>query len=89
MRRCNGALPVVLLVVAGAVQISTDQYRSVREGPQTQFLLGNRPQLGQAVRLNNQEPDNQATEHHQFNVRHGGGAQLYADQIANRWRNVP
>jgi hypothetical protein len=38
------------------------------EWPQTQFLFGGAPELGQTVGFNNQEPHNQATKDHQFGV---------------------
>ena len=46
---------------------------SIRERPDTHFLLADRPQLGQTMRLHDQEPHDQATKNHQFGVRHHRG----------------
>jgi hypothetical protein len=44
------------------------QRKSVWEWPEAKLLLGNRPQFGQAVRLNNQEPNDQGTKNHELGV---------------------
>ncbi len=42
---------------------------SVRERPDAQLLLGDAPHLGQAMRLDDQEPDDQRAEDHDLGVR--------------------
>src|SRR5688572_2473613 len=46
---------------------------SVRERPEPQLLLADRPQAGQPVRLQDQENHDQGAENHEFHVRGGGG----------------
>src|SRR5438477_7856536 len=42
--------------------------RSVREGPQPQFFLADLPEPREAVRLHDQEEDDQRAEHHQLDL---------------------
>src|SRR5512139_3682359 len=51
---------------------------SVRERPQPQLLLADRPQPRQAVRLDDQEEDDQRAEDHELGVGDRGGADLDA-----------
>src|SRR5574343_718693 len=55
----------------------------VREGPQAQLFLGDLPQTGQPVRLNDQEEHDQRTEHQDLDVRHGGAGKRQAEQVGN------
>src|SRR5689334_11042205 len=57
---------------------------SMREGPKPELLLGDRPQACEAVRFDHQEEDDQGAEDHRFEVRDRGGADLPADQLAER-----
>src|SRR3954470_4124237 len=45
---------------------------SMRERPEPQFLLAGGPELGQAMRLDDEEPDDQPAEDHQLGVRDAG-----------------
>jgi hypothetical protein len=45
-----------------------EREKSVWERPEAQLLFGNRPQLGQPMRLHDQKPHNQATKNHQLSV---------------------
>jgi hypothetical protein len=40
----------------------------MREWPQAQLLLADAPEFGQAMRLHNQEPDDQGAKDDQFSV---------------------
>ncbi len=48
--------------------------RLVREGPNNQFFADQFPELGQTVRLNDQEEDDQATDRHDIQVLNRGRA---------------
>jgi hypothetical protein len=41
--------------------------------PQTQFLFAGCPQLGKAMRLDNQKPNDQSTKDHELCMGCGGG----------------
>src|SRR3954471_24850909 len=56
---------------------------SVRKRPEPQLLFRGRPQPRQAVRLDDQEEDDQRAEDHQFEMRRGGGRQRYAEPVRN------
>ncbi len=56
----------------------------MREGPQAQLLLAYGPEPGQAMGLDDQEPDDQGAEHHELGMRHGGGGNLNTDQAAQQ-----
>src|SRR5215471_5554852 len=61
-------------LIANLLFVST----SMREGPETQFLLADLPQPGQAVGLDGEEEEDQGTEDHQLEVRGKGLADTAA-----------
>src|SRR5882757_11084817 len=57
---------------------------SVREGPEAQLFLGDRPQTREPVGLDDQEEHDQGAKDHRFEVRYRGRADLPAEQRAER-----
>src|SRR6059036_947105 len=56
---------------------------SMRERPQTQLLLGDLPEPGQALRLDDQEEDDQYAEDDGLQVRHDGVRDLDAEELVD------
>src|SRR5579883_3524699 len=77
----NAALRSAIVSSLDAVSIfkNPSVSHSMREGPKPELLLADRPEAGQAVRLDHQEEDDQRAEDHRFEVRDRGGADLPAD----------
>src|SRR5450830_1619851 len=61
---------------------------SVREGPKPELLLGCGPKFGQAMRLDDQEPHDQAAKDHQLGVRGRGGADVAPDQAGQEGQEL-
>src|SRR5216683_1813651 len=57
---------------------------SMREGPEPELFLRNRPQTREPVGLDDQEEHDQGAKDHRFEVRYRGRADLPAEQRAER-----
>src|SRR6266545_4997578 len=57
---------------------------SMRERPQPQLFLADLPEPGEAMRLDDQEEDDQCTKYNQFQVGHEPGRQRESEQILDR-----
>jgi hypothetical protein len=79
---CKKHLGTVKKAVVEVSAVHSLLWKSVWERPQTQLLLAHAPQLGQPMRLGNQEPDDQRAEDHELGVRDHGSGDRQPDQIA-------
>src|SRR6185369_8851699 len=74
--------PIVSSLSAACLAVSCrnpSDSASVREGPQPQLFLGDRPQSREAMRFNHEEKHDQGAENHRLEVRHRGRADLPAE----------